>query len=882
MPSGVNGDWDGKGILYPMVLKDGSTYKMWYTGREVYGPGRVGYATSPNGLDWTVFGSNPVLDVGSPGSWDADDTEAPFVLKTGPSNYLMYYSGWPDCGIGVATSTNGTSWNKYGGNPVLSPGGDDWNNVCVIHPFVLYEGGTYKMWMLSIGNDGSGDAPYLGYATSPNGLSWTWHSASPLFGPTWEGFFWRPALVNDGSTYHLWHTVFTDEVVGISYASSISETDFTKYGDFVLNGDEGDWENGLARDPFVIKDSGTYTMWYDNNYAIGVATSSNATDWTKYGSNPVLSPSGDPGLFIDVNYGHDWVEGNTGVFQTVFITVTDSGGSVKATVQMASNSFGWFGTHESSWDPEHPDIQPGDYVSTTVPYRASAEVGPIGMINAEVDYDNDIIYGVLDATGFVTTTVSCEIWQEGAPGINIEDVDTAGGEFTCDFSIGPEPWDLQLNQTIALRYFEPDGDTVLNVIEPDWARVNYGHDWVGVDYEAGHTFNITVTDGTRAVKGTAEFVTWPGGGWGGDGGETAEEDWTEGSPPDIDVGDMVYFQSDDGYSNTVEVGEITGDINVATDSISGYVNAPWLATTLDMECHPWGAYNIGIDTAEVKNSTAESDGSDPYDCSWDPVTEWDVQPGQDIAAMYIEPDLDRVINVFREPGPDLAVEKWTEGGDQVMAGGYMIYNVRVVNDGDAPALGVLTDTFPADSTYVWDSSGFPWVTTTTTVSWDLGWVEPGQEVLFYLVLKNTASPDDVLTNMIDVYDPLDFNYDNNHAEADVQVVDELPDVWVDKNPMPGDPVAGESMLYEINYGNNGPIPSGPVWMTDTIPAGTTVLNTDSVNGYDDLVNVIELTSERVVLYAPSLPGNWGDTILLQLESGSGTGKRHPADQYGGD
>jgi hypothetical protein len=41
---------DAGGIRYPAVITDGGTYKMWYVGIDLYGVGRIGYATSPDGI----------------------------------------------------------------------------------------------------------------------------------------------------------------------------------------------------------------------------------------------------------------------------------------------------------------------------------------------------------------------------------------------------------------------------------------------------------------------------------------------------------------------------------------------------------------------------------------------------------------------------------------------------------------------------------------------------------------------------------------------------------------------------------------------------------------------------------------------------------------
>ncbi len=151
--------------------------------------------------------------------------------------------------------------------------------------------------------------------------------------------------------------------------------------------------------------------------------------------------------------------------------------------------------------------------------------------------------------------------------------------------------------------------------------------------------------------------------------------------------------------------------------------------------------------------------------------------------------------------------------------------------------------------------------------WTFGPLDPQQEELFYLVLSNTASPSDTLTNQADIYTDLDFNEENNHAEADVHVSDEQPDLYIDKNRAGDEPTPGETMLYEINYGNDGPVASGPVVMTDTLPAGTSVVTWWSQNGYDLWVE--QSRNGKLVLTVPSIPGNWGDRLYLRVQVGAG-------------
>jgi len=462
-PSGA-GDWDGNGVRYPMIIQDGGTYKMWYTGNQLFGPGRVGYATSPDGLTWTKYPGNPILDAGAPGDWDEGGLEAPLVIQESPTSYKMWYSGFgpDDCAIGYATSSDGISWTKYAGNPVLTPGGENWNNDCAIHPFVLFESGTYKMWLLTLGDDGSGQAPYMAYTTSPDGITWTWDASNPLFGRDWEGWLWRPDVLHLGGTYHMWYSVGDGEG-RTSYATAPDEITWTKHGSPVLSGTPGEWDEGFAADPYVIEDGGVYTMWYDDNTAIGVVTSTNGITWTKFLTGPVLLP-GDAGLYLDVNYADDWVEGWTRANETFVVTVTD--GANIYTVTGQADGTGWFGTYQWPWTPYQPNLFPGNVVQASAG-GGTTDVNPIGTIYGELDFAADTVSGTIAAPWFdpETLEVRCDVWVEnGPPSIQVLGVPADGGSYFCDFnSVG---WDLQPDDMVAVRYNEPDGDTVINIIVP--------------------------------------------------------------------------------------------------------------------------------------------------------------------------------------------------------------------------------------------------------------------------------------------------------------------------------------------------------------------------------------------------------------------------------
>jgi len=160
---GAPGEWDDNLVHSPSVLFEDGTYKMWYAGHDVGGTYRIGYATSHDGVTWMKYAGNPVLDLGAPDEWDDSQVQSPSVLFEG-GTYKMWYAAYDGSNhrIGYATSPDGVIWTRYVDNPVLdlgTPG--EWDDRLVHSPSVLFEDCTYKMWYS--GHDGSNWR--IGYAT---------------------------------------------------------------------------------------------------------------------------------------------------------------------------------------------------------------------------------------------------------------------------------------------------------------------------------------------------------------------------------------------------------------------------------------------------------------------------------------------------------------------------------------------------------------------------------------------------------------------------------------------------------------------------------------------------------------------------------------------
>ena len=165
---GSAGRWDHVGIQLGSVIFDDDTYHMWYYAWD--SNVRIGYAKSTDGVSWTKHEDNPVLEPSD--SWEENSVRRPIVLVDG-TDFQMWYSGgeYNKWRIGYATSPDGSNWTKYDNNPVLKWGAaGDWDDYAAAYCSVLKDtiDNTYKMWYSGSDTEWS---YHIGYATAPVNLN---------------------------------------------------------------------------------------------------------------------------------------------------------------------------------------------------------------------------------------------------------------------------------------------------------------------------------------------------------------------------------------------------------------------------------------------------------------------------------------------------------------------------------------------------------------------------------------------------------------------------------------------------------------------------------------------------------------------------------------
>jgi predicted GH43/DUF377 family glycosyl hydrolase len=176
--------WDKYTAVIPEVIRENGQYKMWYFSYvDATSPNYMGYATSPDGVHWTKYASNPVFGPGI-GAWESGGPLGCSIMRV-QGEYKMWYIGYNAAftvsQVGYATSVDGITWNRDTvNNPILTVGGaGQWDGKSLFSSNVFRVGSLY--YMAYVGANISGTIEGTGMATSLDGITnWKKYDANPV------------------------------------------------------------------------------------------------------------------------------------------------------------------------------------------------------------------------------------------------------------------------------------------------------------------------------------------------------------------------------------------------------------------------------------------------------------------------------------------------------------------------------------------------------------------------------------------------------------------------------------------------------------------------------------------------------------------------------
>lgn len=291
---GGSGAWDDSDLYTGGAILDGGVYKVFYCGVNATGIARSGLATSTDRTYWNKSAANPILSIGNSSAWDSKMAAVSCVIKESSTYKMWYVGGNGTCSkIGYATSTDGTNWSKYSENPVLSPGSaGSWDDANLSSAWVINDSGTYKMWYT-----GASGATYkIGYANSSDGLCWTKYASNPVVSTgasSWEQTSVAfPSVVKVGNEYRMWYSGEDDTNWTTGYANSTDGLSWSGYSHNPVVRRVSLYQRADQYHPAVIYNGTGYLMWYTSTYQYAYIMSKEGLNTLPYVEYSSLSPSG--------------------------------------------------------------------------------------------------------------------------------------------------------------------------------------------------------------------------------------------------------------------------------------------------------------------------------------------------------------------------------------------------------------------------------------------------------------------------------------------------------------------------------------------------------------------------------------------------------------
>lgn len=403
--------WDSSFVRMGSLFYDGSTYYLFYTGsNDSGGSASIGLATSSNGTTFTKYAGNPILTPGGQGRSDGNYVSEPAVIKEG-SSWTMIYSyrngGTIMPGFRFATSSDGTTWAKGAGGDILTIA----PLYAEFHQILKFSASDYAL----VYEAGNATVPYRIYvarATTAGGTYTNWAS-NPLLseagGAAWD-------------RYHV-STPFAVQLNGQWYLF------YSGAGDITEPYASNTWPGSLALLLYTTTNLQPHSESFDDAV------------WTKLNSSVTANATTAP-------------DGTVTADKLVENSAT-SGHSVASTVALANDTPYTFSEHWKVGERTWIYLCDFDFFGTTRRAWFNLATGAIGTVNSGLTAAISAV-----ANGFYRCSIS---FQSSTDAVNDAEQVTSGlatGDanivYAGNGASGAYPWGAQLEVGPLTAYVKND------------------------------------------------------------------------------------------------------------------------------------------------------------------------------------------------------------------------------------------------------------------------------------------------------------------------------------------------------------------------------------------------------------------------------------------
>ncbi len=172
----------------------------------------------------------------------------------------------------------------YKSNPVFAgTGAGTWDSQIRERGYILREDSIYHLWYTGYEN-GKDKVKYLGYASSPDGFTWTRHKDNPIYSLDWvEDIF----VMKEDDTYYMF-AEGRDDIAHL--LTSADRIHWTEQGPLDIRKVDGvPIPKGAYGTPTVWKENGTWYLFYERgDLGIWLAVSKDLKQWTNVQDDPVI------------------------------------------------------------------------------------------------------------------------------------------------------------------------------------------------------------------------------------------------------------------------------------------------------------------------------------------------------------------------------------------------------------------------------------------------------------------------------------------------------------------------------------------------------------------------------------------------------------------